>query len=188
MSWLDAAQTDDVARRTDGRLGANREPARFAFVGDRGTRPRTADSHATAPSISDRIRSRSSGCTHVEVGGEGALEIERIHTVHAMELVAPLHRVGADIPQPASDMGERLPFPEALLDLGQGGLGEACLGEVLGHADRTDELAGVVDDGRDRQGDRHQHAVLALDLGEDPIDALTCRDTLERPTPDPARR
>ena len=35
-----------------------------------------------------------------------------------------------------------------------------------------------VEQRRDRQRDRHLHAVLALNLGDDSIDAFTCGDAL----------
>ena len=85
------------------------------------------------------------GMDHAEVGSKRAFEIERIDTMHAMQLVAPLHGVGADVPQPSADVGQRLPLPEPLLDLGQRGLGQPRLGEVLGHADGTGEGAGLID-------------------------------------------
>ncbi len=118
------------------------------------------------------------GMHHAEVSSKGALEVERIDTVHAMQLVAPLHRIGADVPQPPTDVGQRLPFAETLLDLGQCGLRQARLGELLGDADGAAEPAGTIDNRRHGQRDRHGHAIFPLDLGEDPIYPLTCGDAL----------
>ena len=104
------------------------------------------------------------GMHDAEVRGERAFEIERIDSVHAVELVAPLHRVGADVPQPSADVGQRLPLAKSLLDLGERCLREPCLGELLSDADRSGEVA--PDSSRigetDRR-DRHRHAVLALE-------------------------
>ena len=94
-----------------------------------------------------------------------------------MELVAPLHRIGPDVPQPSTDVGERLPFAESLLDLGERCLRETALRQLLGHTDSTDELAGRPDDGRDRQSDGHRHTIFAPDLGDDAIYSLTCSDS-----------
>ena len=132
---------------------------------------------ATAPSIKVRTRSRSSGCTTARWAVEGAFEFERINAVHPMQFIAPLDRVRADIPQPSTDVGERLPLAEPLFDLGKRGLSQPCLGELLCHADCADVLAGCLDDGRHRQGDRHGHSVFALDLRDHTIDPLTCCDT-----------
>ena len=173
-----AAQADDVARRADGRLGAHREPTRLADSSATRYSSSNGCPVATAASINVREPFAVVGVHDAEVGLEGAFEVERIDAVHPMQFVAPLHRVGADIPQPSTDVGERLPFAEPLLDLGKRGLRQASLGELLGHADGADEHAGCLDDGRHRQRDRHGHAVLALDLGDDAIDTLTCGDTL----------
>ena len=122
-----------------------------------------------------------------EVSSEGAFEIERIDAVHPMQLVAPLHGVATHVPKPSTDVSKRFPLAEALVDLGQRSLRQAGFGELLCHGDGSGEGALGIEQRRDRQRNRHLHAVFALNLGDDSIDAFTCRDAHPNSVHIPAR-
>ena len=172
-----AAQTHDNSRGSNSGLGTHREPTCCRFVGDaifvlerltafyRGFHQRT---DALAVVVVD----------HAEVRSKRAFEIQRIYSVHPMQFVAPLHGVGTHVPQPPTDMSQCFPFAESLIDLGQSGLGKTGLGELLDHANGSRETAMCVEHRRDRQRNRHLHAVLALDLRDKSIDALACGHAL----------
>ena len=80
-----------------------------------------------------------------EVRVEGAVEVQRIDAVDPVELVAPLHGVGGDVPLPAPDVGQRLALAQPRFGLGQHRLGQALLGDVADHGDRS-ECVPRVDD------------------------------------------
>ncbi len=73
------------------------------------------------------------GVDYVDVRLERSVEVEWVDSVDAMELVAPLHGAGADVPQPAAHVGQGLAFLQPAFDLGQRGLGQALLGDVPDH-------------------------------------------------------
>ena len=112
-------------------------------------------------------------------GIERPAEVEGIDLVDAVELLAPLHGAGAEVPEPSPDVGQRFTLAEPGFNLGERRLHEPLLGDVPGDAgnrlpDRRRR------DGRQRQRDRHQHAVAPFDLGFDVIDVLACGDGVEQ--------
>ena len=117
-----------------------------------------------------------------EVRVERAVERGRVDAVDAVQLLAPLHGAAADVPQPPPGVGERLGVAEAGLGLGQRGLRQALLGDVAGDADDPAARPVGVADRTQRQRDRDRHAVLALDLGLDVVDALAAEHRVEEPT------
>ena len=93
-----------------------------------------------------------------------AVEVERLDAMDVMELVAPLHRPGAQVPQPAPHVRQRLAVADTRLDLGEAGLRQALLGDVAADQHGRDRVVTAVEHRAQRQRDRHGHAVTALDL------------------------
>ena len=113
-----------------------------------------------------------------EVRVEGALEIERIDAVDAVELVAPLHGIGRHVPLPAPHVGECLALSQTRLGLGQHRLREPLLGDVAHHRDRSQMLA-AFEDAAQRQRDRHRHPFAPVDLGLVVVDTIARRHRVE---------
>ena len=84
----------------------------------------------------------------VDVGVERAGEVQGVDAVDPVQLVAPLHGPGPDVPEPTAHMDLRLAAPEPGLDLRQGRLGQPHLGDVLRDGDRPDDAAVLVASGR----------------------------------------
>ena len=97
----------------------------------------------------------------------------------AVELVAPLHRAGSQVPQPAAHVRQGFALPHACLHLGERGLGQALLGDVAGDHDGPHELASGTVDRAQRQRDRYRHAVLAQDLRLEMAHPVTRPDGVE---------
>ena len=119
------------------------------------------------------------GVDRIQVGFERPAEVDRIDPVDAMELVAPLHRAGSQVPQPAAHVRQGFALPHACLHLGERGLRQALLGDVPRDHDGAHELAAGTVDRAQRQRDRYGHAVLAQDLRLEVAHPVTRPDGVE---------
>ena len=121
----DTAQTDDISRRSDSGLGADREPTCRRLVGN-------------AVLVLERLTAGHCGLhqrtdafsvvvvDHAEVSSECAFEIERVDAMHPMQFVAPLHGVAYPRPTAIDRHEQVLPTRESVgrprpTQLGQGG-------------------------------------------------------------------
>jgi hypothetical protein len=66
----------------------------------------------------------------LEMGFESPVELEGIDPVDPVELQAPLDGSGANVPHPAAHVGQRLPFLNAGINLGQCRLGQVLFGQI----------------------------------------------------------
>ena len=121
-------------------------------------------SDATEPSIALRTRSRSSGwirlrwASNVPSKSSGSTAWMRWNS--SLHCTVPVRRSQSQLPTWASASPSRT----ARLGFGQRRLREPLLGDVARDEDRRDGRA-AFEHGRQRQRDRHRHAVLAQDLG-----------------------
>ena len=114
-----------------------------------------------------------------EIRLEGAVEVQRVHTVDAVELGAPLHCSRPQIPEPTPDMRQRFALHHASVHLSQGRLGQVLLGDIPDDDNGSNSGAALVEDGAKRERDGLGHAVGTEDFGfkvPDPISSQGRRD------------
>ena len=115
----------------------------------------------------------------LDVRLEGAVELEGVDAVDAVELVAPLHGARRDVPQPSTDVRERLAFAESRFGFAEHPLRESLLGDVLHDRDGPDAPAAVQNRAQ-RQRRHHAGLVAAFDLGVVSVDAVTGGNCVEQ--------
>lgn len=89
-----------------------------------------------------------------------------------MELGAPLHRIGPEVPEPTPDTGERLCLLEPGVHFCERGLRKVLFGDVVSHDDLPKDLALMIDQGGEGEGDRNGESVGPDDLRLEMPDAF----------------
>src|SRR5437879_6189013 len=91
---------------------------------------------------------------------ERPVKIEWVDAVNAVELVAPLHRVGSHVPETTADVSQRLALAYSRVDLGERGLGEPLFSDVARDEHRRYRYSLALEHRIPRQRDGQRHTVL----------------------------